>query len=72
MDNIKENDNAFNGVNTQMLNTVYNALRNQPEMAKATFSVKSQWNGGFSVTSNSKGFRIGGQNIERNSEEYKM
>ena len=72
MDNIKENDNAFNGVNTQILNTVYNALRNQPEMAKATFSVKSQWNGEFSVTSNSKGFRIGGQNIERNSEEYKM
>jgi hypothetical protein len=41
-------------------------------MAKATFSVKSQWNGGFSVTSMPKGFRIGGQNIERNSEEYKM
>src|SRR5919198_2347249 len=70
MDNIKKND-TFNGVNTQILNTVYNALQNQPEMAKATFSVKSQWNGGFSVTSRSKGFRIGDQNIERNS-EYKM
>ena len=45
-------------------------MRNQPEMAKATFSVKSEWNGGFSVTSSSKGFRIGGQNIERNT-EYK-
>ena len=66
----KKND-EFNGVNTQILNTVYNALRNQPEMAKATFSVKSEWNGGFSVTSSSKGFRVGGQNIERNS-EYKM
>ena len=66
----KEND-AFNGVNTQILNTVYNSLKNQPEMAKATFYVKSEWNSGFSVTSTSKGFRIGGQHIERNS-EYKM
>ena len=66
----KKND-AFNGVNTQILNTVYDSMQNQPEMAKATFSVKSEWNGGFSVTSSSKGFRIGSQNIERNS-EYKM
>jgi uncharacterized OsmC-like protein len=66
------NDNAFNGVNTQILNTVYNALQNQPEMAKVTFHVKSEWNGGFSVTSTPKGFRVGGQNVERNSEEYKM
>lgn len=66
----KKND-ALNGVNTQILNTVYNSLQNQPEMAKATFYVKSEWNGGFSVTSTSKGFRIGGQRIERNS-EYKM
>jgi uncharacterized OsmC-like protein len=68
--NGKEND-GFNGVNTQKLNTVYAAMQNQPEMAKATFYVKSEWNGGFSVTSSSKSFRIGGQNIERNS-EYKM
>ena len=34
----KKND-AFNGVNTQILNTVYNAMQNQPEMAKATFYV---------------------------------
>src|SRR5919202_5488586 len=67
----KKND-AFNGVNTQLLNTVYNSMQNQPERAKATFSVKSQWNGGFSVTSSSKGFRVGGQNIERKPEEYKM
>jgi len=39
-------------------------------MAKVTFSVKSEWNGGFSVTSSSKEFHIGGQNIERNT-EYK-
>ena len=40
-------------------------------MAKATFSVKSEWNGGFSVTSSSKAFRIGSQNIEKNT-EYRM
>ena len=68
--NDKEND-GFNGVNTQKLNTVYTAMQNQPEMAKATFYVKSEWNGGFSVTSSSKSFRIGGQNIERDT-EYKM
>ena len=68
----KNNDGGFNGVNTQVLSTVYHSMQNQPEMAKATFSVKSEWNGGFSVTSTaSKGFRIGGQNIERNT-EYKM
>ena len=70
MNSSKKND-GFNGVNTQILNTVYNSMQDQPEMAKATFSVKSEWNGGFSVTSSSKGFRIGGQNIERNA-EYKM
>jgi hypothetical protein len=56
MNSSKKNDDAFNGVNTQVLNTVYNSMQNQPETAKATFSVKSQWNGGFSVTSSFKGF----------------
>ena len=65
--NDKKN-NRFNGVNTQILNTVFESMRKHSEMAKATFSVKSEWNGGFSVTSTSKGFRIGGQNIERNTE----
>jgi hypothetical protein len=54
MSTSKKND-AFNGVNTQVLNTVYTAMQNQPEMAKVTFHVKSEWNGGFSVTSTSKG-----------------
>jgi uncharacterized OsmC-like protein len=58
----------LNGVNTQTLSGVYELMRNQPEMAKATFSVKSEWNGGFSVTSSSKDFRSGGKNIERNTE----
>jgi uncharacterized OsmC-like protein len=66
-----EKVNSLNGVNTQTLRTVFSSLQNQPEMAKVTFSVKSKWNGGFSVgTTASKGFRMGGQNIERNS-EYK-
>jgi uncharacterized OsmC-like protein len=67
--NDKENI-GLNGVNVQILNTVFESIRNQPEAAKVTFSVKSEWNGGFSVTSASKGFRMGGQNIERNT-EYK-
>jgi hypothetical protein len=45
-------------------------MRNHPEMANVTFSVRSEWNGSFSVTSRSKSFRIGCQNIERNT-EYK-
>jgi uncharacterized OsmC-like protein len=68
------NDNKnerFNGVNTQILKKTFGSMQNQPQMAKATFYVKSEWNGGFSVTSSCKGFRIGGQNIERNT-EYKM
>src|SRR5215207_10919148 len=63
--------NEFNGVNTQILNTVFESMQTHSGMAKATFSVRSEWNGGFSVdTTASKGFRIGGQNIERNV-EYK-
>ena len=30
-----EKNDRFNGVNTQILNTVYDSMRNQPEMAKA-------------------------------------
>ena len=63
-------NNRFNRVNTQILNTVFESMQNRPEMAKVTFYVKSEWNGGFSVTSSSKEFHIGGQNIERNT-EYK-
>ena len=68
--NSKKN-NGFNGVNTQILNTAFDSIRNKPEMSKVTFSVKSEWNGGFSVTSSAKGFRMSSQNIERNT-EYKM
>ena len=60
---------SFNGVNTQKLSSVFSSMQNQPEMAKVTFSVKSKWNGGFSVeTTASKRFRMGGQNMERSTE----
>jgi uncharacterized OsmC-like protein len=63
--------NIFNGVDTQTLNTVFSSLQKQPEMAKVAFSARSEWNGGFSVgVTASKGFRMGGQNKERNT-EYK-
>ena len=33
--------------------------------------MKSEWNGGFGVTSSSKNFSLGGKTMERNT-EYKM
>ena len=62
----KKNNHEFNGINMQVLNTAFDSMRNVPERAKVTFSAKSEWNGGFSVTTTSKDFRMGGQNIERN------
>ena len=61
-------NNKFNGVNTEVLNSALNSIKNQPEMAKAMFSVKSEWNGGFSVTSSIKDFHMGSQTIHRNTE----
>ena len=63
--------NKINGVNTEVLNSAFNMMKNQPEMAKATFSVKSEWNGSFAVTSRCKDFRMGGQTIQRIC-EHKM
>ena len=64
-----EKASTFNGINTQALSTAFSSMQNQPEMAKVAFSVKSEWNGGFSVgTTASKVFHVGGQNIERNAE----
>ena len=63
--------NIFNGLNTQMINTAIETMRNNTEMAKVTFSVRSEWNRGFSVMSTSKDFRLGDQNVVRNT-EYKM
>jgi uncharacterized OsmC-like protein len=55
------------GVNAQVLGTVIETLKNQPEMANVTFQVKTQWqNGdGFKITSTGKDFQIGGQTIRR-------
>jgi putative redox protein len=55
------------GVNAQVLGTVIETIKNQPEMAKVTFQVKTQWqNGdGFKITSTGKDFQIGGQTINR-------
>jgi uncharacterized OsmC-like protein len=63
--------NKINGVNTELLNSAFNMMKNQPEMAKAMFSVKSEWNGGFRVTSRCKDFRMGGKTIQRIN-EHKM
>ena len=60
--------NKINGVNTEVLNTVLMTMSEQPEMAKTTFLVKSEWIGGFRVTSRCKDFRIGGQTIQRTGE----
>jgi hypothetical protein len=39
-----EKANNFNGLNTQTLSTVFNSLKNQPEMANATFSkIRVEW-----------------------------
>ena len=57
--NNKKNNVELNGVNTQILNTAFDSMRNAPERAKVTFSAKSQWNGGFSVTTSCKDFRMG-------------
>jgi len=32
--------NKINGVNTEVLNSAFNMMKNQPEMAKATFLCK--------------------------------
>ena len=69
--NDKKNNLELNGINTQILNAAFDSMRSLPERAKVTFSAKSEWNGGFRVTTTSKDFRMGGQNIERNT-EYKM
>jgi len=70
--NDSSNDTRINKVNTQMLKTMYESIKNNPSaMTTATFYVKSNWNGGFGVTSSSKNFSLGGRTMERNA-EYKM
>lgn len=67
MDQSSSNTSSSSGVNAQVLGTVIESIKNQPEMAKVTFEVQTQWqNGdGFKITSTGKNFQIGGQAIER-------
>jgi uncharacterized OsmC-like protein len=55
------------GVNAQVLGTVVESIKNQPEMAKITFEMQTQWQSGdgFKTTSTGKNFQLGGQTIER-------
>ena len=55
------------GVNAQVLGTVIESIKNQPEMGKVTFQLQTKWQSGdgFKITSTGKNFQIGGQTIER-------
>ena len=67
------NSTKLNGVNTQQLGSLMNTLKTITDASKATFFVKTEWNGkeegggGFCVRSSTKNFEIGGQSIQRNS-----
>ena len=65
--NTTTSGNSSSGVNAQVLGTVVETIKNQPEMAKVTFQEQTQWqNGdGFKITSTGKNFQIGGQTVER-------
>ncbi|MCI0557660.1 MAG: OsmC family protein [Nitrososphaera sp.] len=55
-----------NGVNKEVLGAVMESIKNNPDTARITFSVKTEWDGdGFKITSTGKDFRIGGQQIQR-------
>lgn len=58
-------NNKFNGLNTDVLNSMFKVIKNKPEMTRATFTVKSEWNGGVNVTTRSKDFRLGDKIMER-------
>lgn len=56
---------SVNGLNMQVLGTMVSNMKNQPEVAKATFSVKSEWNGGFQVKSSCKSIKMGSNEVTR-------
>lgn len=62
------NNDRFNGVNVRVLGSVFDSLKNQPEAAKATFSVRTEWSSGFAVKSTCKDPRIGNNTITRGKE----
>ena len=67
MDQSSSNTIGSSGVNAQVLGTVIESIKNQPEMAKVTFQLQTQWHNGdgFKFTSTGKNFHIGGQTVER-------
>jgi uncharacterized OsmC-like protein len=56
-----------NGVDAQILGRLLETIKQQPEMAKITFKVQTNWNSGdgFKMTSTGKDFQMGGQTVER-------
>jgi uncharacterized OsmC-like protein len=60
-----QSNNTTSGVNVQVLGTVVEAIKQRPEMAKATFQVQTQWQkgDGFKITSNTQSFRMGEQTV---------
>jgi uncharacterized OsmC-like protein len=60
-----EKESSINGLNMQVLSTMVSNIKNQPEMAKAKFSVKSEWEGGFQVKSNCKSIKMGTNEVAR-------
>lgn len=65
------NNDRFNGINVQVLNSVFDSMKNRPETAKATFSVKTVWSSGFAVKSTCNDPRVGNMTIPR-GKEYAM
>lgn len=65
-------ERSFNGVNVQVLGSVFDSIKSRPEAAKATFSVRTEWSGsGFAARSTCKDPRIGGMTVPR-GKEYAM
>lgn len=65
------NNDRLNGINVRVLGSALNAMRSQPEAAKATFSVRTEWSNGFAVKSTCNDPRIGSMTVPR-GKEYVM
>ena len=60
-------ESSINGLDMQVLSGLVSNMKDQPEMAKATFSLISEWSGGFRVKSNSKSIKMGSNEVARES-----
>jgi hypothetical protein len=60
-------ESSINGIDMQVLGGLVSNIKDQPEMAKAKFSLISEWNGGFRVKSNSKSIKMGSNEVSRES-----